>query len=69
MRQAPALGAKIAALQADIFETPVGLRQCLSWRHASLFAIEADLAHREGAYRTARSMLREAKARFKEFKQ
>jgi hypothetical protein len=69
MRQAPALGAKIGNLLADICETPVGLRQSAEWRAANLFAIEAKLAHREGDYRTARSMLREAKSRFKDFNQ
>jgi len=69
MRQAPTLGAKIADLLADICETPVGQRQSAEWRAAKLFTIEANLAHREGDYRTARSMLREAKTRFKEFNQ
>jgi hypothetical protein len=69
MRQAPVLGAKIADLLADICETPVGLRQSAAWCGAYFFANEARLAHQEGDYRTARSMLREAKSRFKDFNQ
>ena len=66
MRQAPVLGAKIADLLCDICERPLGLRQCHLWHASWFFANEARLAHLDGDYKTARSLLRAARTRFKE---